>query len=504
MPKLKIDNREVTVADGATILQAARQLNIEIPTLCHFEAAEKPHPSCLACVVRVNGQGRLVPSCATRAEEGMVVESETSDVRLARKSAMELLFSDHVGDCIPVCQRVCPAGLQIPAVIRLVAAGHLRDAMALARETIAMPGVTGYVCRAPCESGCRRGKHDGAVMIQSIERHVAESDLEQGEPYVPLRLPPSGKRVAIVGAGPAGLATAFYLMRTGNVCVVFDAHEEAGGTLRRCVPEEELPRRILDAEIAVMTKMGMEFRSGQRVEWEKLRQEFDAVVIASGRLKDGGKLKMNVAKGVFAVGAAVHGPMQIAHALANGRAVADVVDHYFAGKPAPLTARAFTSTIPKLSDQEFERFVRGSVASLSRQELVTEAQQAAGRCCHCDCRSATECKLRHYAVEYQVDPKKHKGRRREFEIQFHPAGIVFEPGKCISCGICVEICRQAQEPLGLTHIGRGFDVKIGMPMGEALDQGLRTVARDCVTNCPTGAMAVSENASPCHKPVALS
>ena len=108
MPKLTIDNREVQVADGATILDAAGKLGIDIPTLCFMKGCE-PSTSCMVCVVEVEGLASLVPSCATVATEGMKVRSDCDHVREARKAALELLLSDHVGDCLGPCHTICPA-----------------------------------------------------------------------------------------------------------------------------------------------------------------------------------------------------------------------------------------------------------------------------------------------------------------------------------------------------------------------------------------------------------
>src|SRR5512146_974084 len=108
MPRLTIDNKPVEAPAGATILDAARAVGIDIPTLC-FHSSCSPSTSCLCCVVKVNGGGRLLPSCATKAAEGMVVESETAEVRDARRMALELLLADHAGDCFAPCTNICPA-----------------------------------------------------------------------------------------------------------------------------------------------------------------------------------------------------------------------------------------------------------------------------------------------------------------------------------------------------------------------------------------------------------
>ena len=130
---LTIDGCQVTAPAGSTVLDAARQLGRNIPTLCYLDGVKENRPSCMACVVRIGNDPRLSPSCSTKAADGMDVSSESPEVKAARKAAMELLFSDHLGDCISVCQRVCPARLQIPATIRLVAEGKMREAIALVK-----------------------------------------------------------------------------------------------------------------------------------------------------------------------------------------------------------------------------------------------------------------------------------------------------------------------------------------------------------------------------------
>ena len=164
MPKLIIDQREVEVPEGATVLDAARKLGIDIPALCFHEGCN-PSTSCLACLVRIGGEERLVPSCATAAAEGMQVESETEAVRQARRTALELLLSDHLGDCMAPCQLGCPAQMDIPTMLRQIAAGQLREAIATVKRDIALPAVLGRICPAPCEKVCRRGDLDAAVSI---------------------------------------------------------------------------------------------------------------------------------------------------------------------------------------------------------------------------------------------------------------------------------------------------------------------------------------------------
>ena len=244
MPHLTIDQREVEVPPGSTILDAAERLGIEIPTLCFSRQCE-PSTSCLVCLVKLLPSGRMVPACATPVAEGMQVESETDEIHAVRRSTLELLLSDHLGDCVAPCSFGCPAQMNIPQMLRQIAAGELREALITVKADIALPAVLGRICPAPCEKVCRRGNLDGSVAICELKRIVADVDLASAEPYLPPCRPASGKRVAIVGGGPAGLAAAYYLAQGGHACTIFDDTDTLGGMFGREIPVEKLPRDVL-------------------------------------------------------------------------------------------------------------------------------------------------------------------------------------------------------------------------------------------------------------------
>jgi len=207
MPKLTVNNCKVEVPMGSTILDAAKNVGIQIPTMC-FLRGYKPATSCMVCVVKVAGREGLVPACGMIAEDGMRVETDTQEVKEARTAALELLLSDHVGDCMGPCHVTCPARMNIPLMIRQIANGDLRDAIETIKKDIALPAVLGRICPAPCEKSCRRAAYDEAVSICLLKRYAADVDLASAKPYLPDCSPSSGKRVAIIGAGPAGLSAA--------------------------------------------------------------------------------------------------------------------------------------------------------------------------------------------------------------------------------------------------------------------------------------------------------
>jgi ferredoxin len=515
MPKLTIDNKKVQVDNGTTILDAAEKLGIEIPTMC-FLKGYKASTSCMLCVVKVNNSNKLLPACGTIAQEGMKVETDSDEIRQARKAALELLLSDHAGDCIGPCQAACPAHMNIPLMIRQIAAGKLRDAIVTVKKDIPLPAVLGRICPKPCEQTCRRAQFDKAVSICLLKRYVADVDLQSEKPYVPKREINRNKKAAVVGAGPAGLAAAYYLLKDGYSCTVFDDHESPGGMLRYGVSQDKLPTDVLDAEIALIKKLGMVFKGqmpiGYALKMEELRKDFDAILIAIGQTKPGDVESMGLEtspngiainsrtyetnlSGVFAAGAAVRKSKLAVRAIADGKEAAVAIGQFLSGQSVTGSPHVFNTHMGKLEDDEIERFV----ADADKTERLTPSPEGAGftddqaraeatRCLHCDCRKSNNCKLRQYAQQYGAKPGRYKGGRRSFSQHTQHADIIYEPGKCISCGLCIQIAAEAGEPLGLTFIGRGFDVRVAVPFDRSIAEGLKLAAKKCIEACPTGAI----------------
>lgn len=119
-----------------------------------------------------------------------------------------------------------------------------------------------------------------------------------------------------------------------------------------------------------------------------------------------------------------------------------------------------------------------------------QAEGQAPRSLHCDCDKRDVCRLRKYAEMYGADPSRYRGARREFEREYHHPAVTYDPSKCILCGICIQLAQQAGEPLGLTLVGRGFDVRMDVPFNESLEKALQTAARRCAGACPTGALTL--------------
>jgi formate dehydrogenase major subunit len=282
---LTIDGRTVSVEPGTTVLEAARALGIRIPTLCHVDGLP-PSSSCFLCAVQVEGKATLSPSCAMPAADGMVIRTDTDEIRASRKMALELLLSDHAGDCIGPCMTGCPARFDIPGFLTEVSAGHDRRSAEIAADFLALPAALGRICPRLCEQRCHRCDAEAALSVGGLHRFAADRDMASGERYVPRTDAASGKRVAIVGAGPAGLSAAYYLLRRGHEAVLFDAHDEPGGMLRYGIPAFRLPHDVLSEEIDVIRMLGGEFRMGVRlgadITLDALRRDFGAVFLAIG------------------------------------------------------------------------------------------------------------------------------------------------------------------------------------------------------------------------------
>jgi formate dehydrogenase major subunit len=644
--RLTVDGREARVPPGTTVLEAAEGLGIRIPTLCHAAGLETA-ASCLVCAVRIEGQGPLAPACAMPAAEGMAVATGGAEIRAARRAALELLLSDHAGDCIAPCSAACPAGLDIPRFMESIAAGESALALEAIHERLALPGVLGRICPRPCERRCRRNGHDESLAIAALHRYAAGH-----QPRPPEKAARGGRVVAIVGAGPAGLSAAWFLLRKGHGAVLYDARPRAGGMLRYGIPGYRLPKDALDAEIGAIAALGARFEFNRR--WgvdftlEGLRRGHDAVFIATGaqrpvelrcegaeialpgaeflesmagggpaetggdvivlgggveavdcaraavrlgarsvrvfhgqgrermtaplaaveeaeregvafehlavpvRLERGGPREVRLTcrrggpeggpeftaacsmaiaalgrtvdcslaereglrvtgagvyacqrtgaanlEGVFAGGDAVTGAGLAVDAVAAGRRAALAIDRFLRGEAVTGEPAQAVINLTPIDGAERAALLRGVARTPRADGFGAEeagptpdgAQREARRCLACGCAKSESCRLRALATEYEADPYRYQGARRRFSRDESHPEIVYEPGKCILCGICVRIAARAGEPLGLAVIGRGFEATVAAPFNRPLAEALVKSGRECAEACPTAALS---------------
>ncbi len=512
MPTITIDQQRIEAQPGETILQAARAAGIEIPTLCYLEGFEAG-ASCMVCAVKLKHNGQFIPACGSRALDGMEIEHDTPEVRDTRRMALELLFSDHLGDCLSPCQRICPAQLGIPAVLKHLRAGEFGLAAAAARRDLALAGILCRICHRPCEHGCRRNVHDEAVAIADLVTHAIDTELAAGDPRVPMEVPLRPEKIAIIGSGFTGLSTAWFLRQQGYCATVIDENPEPAATIRAAFPE--LPAGLLAAELNLLERAGVTFRCGTRIADEaalaELTREFSAVVIATGaesaalglasegkRLAVDKSSMMTSRAGVFAVGRAVRPNAQPVACVADGKAVAVCIHRYLSGQPVQRPHKPFSVFMGKLVDGEMPDFLQ-TASGTGRSDAKAmgidfgRVIEESNRCVNCNCAKADVCKLRQLAIDYDVNLHRFSsGERMRFRRNAEHPLVIFEAGKCIRCGNCIKVAGDHQEALGLTFIGRGFDVHLGVPFNESMRDGLLAAARAAVAACPTGALVLRE------------
>lgn len=669
--RLNINGKEVTGRPGQTILEVARENGIDIPTLCYDERIDI-YGACGLCVVEVEGNPKLLRSCATEIADGMVIHTNTERIKGSRKIALELLLSDHVGDCRPPCRQACPDNLDIQGYVGLIANGRYREAVEVIKDRLPLPACIGRVCPHPCEDACRRQLVEEPISICWLKQYTADEDLASGDVYLPEVKAPTGKSVAIIGGGPAGLTLSYYLAKEGHQAVIFEAMPQAGGMLRYGIPQYRLPKDVLDQEIELIEALGVEIRTnvriGKDIKFDYLKENFDAVYVAIGAwassgmrcsgeemegvlggiefLEDvaqnrtvkigkkvavvgGGNTAMDACRtavrmgaeevyllyrrtraempaaeieiveaeeegvifhflvapmevmgedgkvskiklqkmelgepdasgrrrpvpipgaeeiievdnviaaigqkvvpdgmdgvdltkwntiiadentfatnipGVFAGGDAINeGPGIAIEAIADARKAADVICSYLDGEIIPYKAPYFAQRTD-LTEEDFadrEKISRPVMAHLHPEErkdnfeeivfgyTEEQAKGEANRCLECGCGDIFECKLIHYANEYDVNPARLAGEVHKRNYKDDHPFIDRNPDKCILCGLCVRVCDEIMGVTALGLVDRGFDTIVQPEFNIPLQETGCLSCGQCVAACPTGAL----------------
>ncbi|MCP4218514.1 MAG: molybdopterin-dependent oxidoreductase, partial [bacterium] len=286
--KVTINGKEVVTTAGKTILDVVHENNIDkIPTLCHDDRIE-PYGSCFLCVVQVEGMNRLVASCCTPIGNGMKITTNNEQIQSSRKTALELLLSNHYADCVGPCINACPAHVDAQGYLALISMGKFEEALKLIKEQNPLPLSIGRVCVRDCEDNCRRQIIDKPVGINHLKRYVADIDAEHK--WTPKVKESTGKTIAVVGGGPAGLTCAYYLTLEGHKVKIFEKLPRLGGMLMYGIPEYRLPKDTLDDEIKWITDLGVDVETGVEMgkdfDIKSLKKDgYDAIFTAVGAHK---------------------------------------------------------------------------------------------------------------------------------------------------------------------------------------------------------------------------
>ncbi len=281
---LTIDGKKIIAKEGSTILNVATENGIKIPNLC-YDGRVELYGACGLCTVEVEGIPKLLRACSTKVNDGMVVYTQTERIKVSRKVALELLLSDHTGDCVAPCSKACPAGTDCQGYVGLIANSEYIEAVKLIKEKLPLPASVGRICPHPCEKQCRRQYVDEPISIAFLKSFVADMDL-LGDTYIPEIEPDTNKKVAIIGGGPAGLTSAYFLRKQGHSVTIFEQMPQMGGMLRYGIPEYRLPKAVLDKEIKLIEDMGVKFKNniniGKDITFEQIKDDFDVALVAIG------------------------------------------------------------------------------------------------------------------------------------------------------------------------------------------------------------------------------
>ncbi|NLA77586.1 MAG: FAD-dependent oxidoreductase, partial [Clostridiales bacterium] len=279
---IKVNGKAIKADDSKNLLLNLLDNGFEVPNLCYAQGMDV-YGGCGLCIVEISTFPRPIRSCAVTPTEGLEVITESEKLAAGRKTALSLILSDHQGDCKAPCRNACPANQDCQGYVGLIANGDYKSAIRLIKQDNPLPASIGRVCPHPCEDACRRQLLEAPVSICSLKRFAADED---GFEYIPECEKSTGKTVAVIGAGPAGLSAAYFLARRGHAVEVFDAMPKAGGMLRYGIPAYRLPKDVLDKEIQVIEKLGVKFnynmKLGTDITVASLRDKYNAVFVAVG------------------------------------------------------------------------------------------------------------------------------------------------------------------------------------------------------------------------------
>ncbi|KHD26287.1 formate dehydrogenase [Vibrio caribbeanicus] len=284
MIEIIIDGKYRIVEEGSTLLEAAKVCGVDIPSLCGLNKSNQKVP-CDLCFVEVESGGTQ-RACELEVYRGLNVKTQSEQLSEHRRQALNRIMQDHYADCEAPCKTACPAGVDIQSYLYFIAQNDHKKAIEVIKRTLPMPLSIGRVCPAFCESECRRSLVDESIAIRQLKRHAADADLAAQEAYTPEKKADKNRSIAIVGSGPGGLTAGYYLSNEGYDVTVFESMPKAGGWLRYGIPEYRLPKTILDKEIELMCRNGMQIKTeqklGENLSLSQLSDDYDAVCLAVG------------------------------------------------------------------------------------------------------------------------------------------------------------------------------------------------------------------------------
>ncbi len=459
--KLVIDNMEIEVEEGSTLLFAANRLGITIPAICNI-GEKRNSSSCLVCLVKDCDSGQLVPACSSLTRDNMKIETDNDEVRQARRESLEILLSEHVGDCEAPCTLGCPLSFDIPQIMDSTLSTDIIYRNII--KTIPFPSIVSRICDAPCEKVCRRRIVDSPVGIRQIISKISDSFSDSD--IIPEIKVETNRKIAVLGQKIGLLGAAWKLCLEGNKVTVFMEKKIESMFLNRIPPE------IVSHEIKRLKVIGVDFVLSPIPEYNDLSHEFDAILVSN---------KMDIPeKFVFSVNTGSHPGLSIKFGLRKADEINRILSHSSSGPPL------FNSKTGKLKEDEIGDYI-------TDHRCRKESDSNPGsRCFHCDCDNKGSCLLRSYSTVYGVNQNKFRiSGRDKYQKRENYDFLAYIPGKCIKCGRCVRIAREHGSDI--TFINRGYSSRIFVPSNVGGDNMNEITALYCIEGCPTSALVLNCN-----------
>jgi len=366
-------------------------------------------------------------ACADCVAQCPVTLPNEFDMGLGKKKAIYIPFPQAVPlkytidrRGIPPCTATCPLHCNAQGYVALISQGKFKEALALVREKLPFPGILAYACSHPCEKECKRIEENHPIPICQLKRYLVDHVEEPEFEFAPSQ--EKDQKVAIIGGGPSGLVAAYDLRKMGYQVTVFESRNELGGLLTHGFPSYRLPSQVIEKDLSVINKMGIEVRLntevGKDVPAETLLQSFNAIFISVGitgaesmtqffhglKKTRKGSIQVNPIslesnlKGIFAGGDAVTGPGTIIDSMAHGRKAAISIDRYLRGEDLTegrelegKQTSPFQSTLSDSKRKERETLpdmVKPLGTGLTAEEAIKEAKD----CLNCGgCSDCGEC-----------------------------------------------------------------------------------------------------------------
>ena len=357
------------------------------------------------------------------------------------------------------CEVQCPAGNAIQRTQTLIQKGQFEEALRILRASNPFPGITGRVCHHPCENDCNRKQFDESVSIKALER--AASDYGEGTTGI-IRDESTGKKVAIIGGGPAGLTSAYFLSLLGHELTVFESSPYLGGIPRMTIRDNVLPKEIVDREVGHVLELGIEVRLnvrvGKEISFEEIAGQYDACLIATGtgrpigQRPDLGFLRETkglpfTAKGfleidpfsmatgrpgIFAAGDCVTGASSVAEAIGSGRRAAFSIHSYLIGERLDALKKVYMDGAGKIF---FERYPGKRRETVSQHRVTFDELMNLD---YFDKKGRVKKPTPPFSLSARTLEEIDQGYDKEKAME--EAARCFHCGHCFGCGVCVDVC----------------------------------------------------------------